>query len=249
MEVRRCLDPHHLVGDAAQPLGRLGRAHGDCEQQAARVQRPQPAQCRFGGDAGGQTVIHDDHVVALEIRKRSVAPIPAHAALELAALLRHQPIECVARHTERPQRSIVDDGGTTFRHRPDPELHPARRTNLARDEHLDRSIQRRRDRHGDGHATPRQGHHERRVELASGQDGTELPTGVRSVAKPHRALRCRDRDRRCTPPPSRDRLRDGRTHLPNENTRRRYDLQSQLHRVQPAVSVASDARHPTALSP
>ena len=155
------------------------------------ARRAEGADDLQGGDCGrpgGDPVVHDDCRLAGEIEPGAIATEPPRPALELGALGRFDGGELFGTGADGPDDLVVEDADTTLADRPHSQLLVSRRAELAHDDHVEWSAERRGDLGGNRHATTREAEHHDVVGAQVVERRRQPSPGVDAIGEPHEAI-------------------------------------------------------------
>ncbi len=102
-------DAYDLVDLGAQPLGRLGGAHGRREHDASRSLPSQRVDGCPGRHARGQTIVDEDDGSIAGLDLAPIAAIPSLPALHLLRLRRSDPFELLRGDPQLAHGPLVHD--------------------------------------------------------------------------------------------------------------------------------------------
>ena len=147
---------------------------------------------RASSGAGGQSVIHENHVAVAYRGRRTRAAEECEAALRLRNFARGDLLDVLLAHVQRVHELVIDHSSAIRGNSTNGELLPARRTKLASNEHVQLRAQQQRDRRGHRNPAARDREHGNRfgaqlrdrIEQLAGKKVSRL----RTIAEEHAVI-------------------------------------------------------------
>src|SRR5688572_23021915 len=154
-------DAHHVIRLTSDRARALHRAHRCGEDEPARLLKPKRRERRECRHTGGEPIIDEHDRSSLDARWRPIAAKASQPSLELRQLLPRHFLDVRVADVEHPDRVLVEKARAAGSDRANAQLLMARSAELARDEEIERRVDRARHLVSHRDAPARDGEHER----------------------------------------------------------------------------------------
>src|SRR5713101_5369600 len=138
VEHHRSVEAEDVIRLTAEPLGPVRWGDGDGRDDPLWTHGPHRPQGRDHSCPGGNPVVDHDRGPRRPIRKRAIAAVQTHAPTDLLRLLRGLLPQISLIHSQGIHQGLIKVEGAVVGDGPDRQLRVSRRTELARDDDIQR---------------------------------------------------------------------------------------------------------------